>query len=109
MRTFDYLNIGSTPSEETCLPVNHQDARKEVQRFVDQIFKAYPPVWGASVRVKAFDHDFGTYYEAVVYYDTDNEDAQKYAYMVEADPLQKLNKWTDTESEPAQFTINDLY
>lgn len=99
---FDYLNIGSVPHSEDCLPINHEDARKQVQRFAAQIIKAYPPVWGASVRVKAFDHDFGTYYEAVVYYDTDNEDAQAYAYAVEADRLNKLEKWDiETEAQPA--------
>lgn len=68
MRT--YINIGSTPVDEDCLPNTHQNARKEVDLYRQQLEKEFPE---GTFKVKAFPHDFGTYWEVVAYYDEDCE------------------------------------
>lgn len=64
----EYINIGSTPCDETCLGVGHQNARKEVELYREQLEKEFP---NGSFRVKGFPHDFGTYYEVVAFYNDD--------------------------------------
>jgi hypothetical protein len=41
-----------------------------------------PPA-GSNFAIKSNPHDFGSYYEVVVYYNDDNEEAAEFAYMVE--------------------------
>lgn len=93
----DYINIGSTPHDEPCIGVGHEDyytkGIEEVRRFARQIRHHYPPPVGAVVKVKAFDHDFGRYHEVVVIFALEDEEAQEYAYMVDADPKNVLSKW----------------
>ena len=50
----------------------------------------------AHFAIKSFPHDFGTYREVVVYYDTDDNDP--IAYEVEAN----LPKTWDEESSPVR-------
>jgi len=78
----DYLNIGSTPAEEDCFPVGHPLARIETQVYYRQLQREFPT---ADLRVKAFPHDFGTYYEVVAYYFDDDEQSTETAYAVESD------------------------
>ena len=98
----DYINIGSTPHDEPCIgvgdPEYYTKGVAEVQRFARQIEKHYPPVPGARIKVKAFDHDFGTYHEACVIYNDNSDEATEYAYEVDADPKGALQKW-DKEVE----------
>ncbi len=91
----DYLNIGPNPHDEPCLPNTHRLAQGEVMVFINQIVEAYPPPPGARVRCRFFDHDFGGYFEACVFYNDDDEEQVNYAFMVEADPEGKLQKWSD--------------
>ncbi len=91
----DYLNIGCTPHDESCLGVNHPKERAECIAFMRQIDKHYPPPWGASLRVKAFEHDFGTYHEVCAMYDDDDEVTERWAFAVEADAKGVLSKWED--------------
>jgi len=58
----DYLNIGTTPSEEDCLSVNDPLARAEAQIYARQLGREFP---AGIFRVKGFQHDFGVYYEVV--------------------------------------------
>jgi len=100
---YDYLNIGPSPADETCVQVGNPDyhtlARPECERFKQQIIKHYPPVYGARVAIKAFEHDFGTYLEVCVVYDIENEEANEYAFMVENDPKGVLQKWDSDTAE----------
>lgn len=96
---YDYLNIGSSPNEENCIQVGQPFARDECKLFAKQIEKHYPPPFGGSVRVKGFDHDFGMYYEACCFYDTNNDEAERWALDVEADINKVLEFW-DEEFRP---------
>jgi hypothetical protein len=84
----DYLCIGPSPSSETCAQVgeeNYQEqAKKQCRAFLHQLERLFPkPPDGCYLSVKSFPHDFGTYYEVVCYFETDNEDSTKYAYNME--------------------------
>ena len=105
MRMMDYLNIGPSPADETCVQIGHPDyhtlARQECLKFKAQIEKHYPPIFNTRVVVKAFDHDFGTYYEVCVVYSVEDEEANEYAFAVESDPKGVLQKW-DSDTEQAE-------
>lgn len=73
----EYINIGSTPADEDCLPIGHPLAREETAIYRRQLEREFP---AGRFSVKAFPHDFGTYYEVVAWYgneldDTENEAA----------------------------------
>jgi hypothetical protein len=88
----DYISIGSAPPLEDCVQVNpsgdyHEAMREECQRFRDLIRKKLgPEPPGAMLTVKSNPHDFDTYYDVVCYFDTENEEATKYAFRCEAEP-----------------------
>jgi hypothetical protein len=85
----DYVVIGSSPSEESCVQVITGESylpemRKECNRFIERIRE----VCGdepeeARLKVKEFPHDFGPYLEVVCEFCVDNEWAEEYAYFVE--------------------------
>lgn len=84
----DYITIGSTPSGEDCAQVGTWDymrkSRRECRAFINQIIREHgEPPEGASLRIKSFSHDFGTYHEVAVYYDDSNTAACDYAIGVE--------------------------
>jgi hypothetical protein len=86
----DYIDIGSAPAYEDCAQVGSPDyaqrARAECNRFIDLIRRVVgPEPEGARLAVKSNPHDFGPYYEVVCYYDTDNEEASRYAYRCEGE------------------------
>ena len=70
----DWLEIGSTPCDEECAQVGTDDypekSRLECRVFANQLRRVFgdPPA-GAEIGVKAFQHDFGTYREVVVFFD----------------------------------------
>ena len=86
--TREYITIGSSPIEEDCVQVGTENYMKrsndECHRFILLIRKKNgdEPV-GASLRIKMFTHDFGTYCEVVCYYDENNEEATEYAFDCE--------------------------
>lgn len=86
----EYLNIGSTPAEEDCAQIGSDDyaprAKAECKRFIEVIRKKLgnEPA-GATLKMKGFPHDFGTYYEVVCEYDENNEKAMNYAFKCESD------------------------
>lgn len=63
----DYISIGSTPCEEECIGVGEPGARQECQIYARQLKREYPD---GTFTMKAFPHDFGTYYEVVAWYGT---------------------------------------
>lgn len=95
----EYIVIGPAPSMEDCVQVGaadfHPRARLECQAFARQIERAYPPPEGttAEVKVKAFRHDFGTYYEVVVTFHPEDQKGLEYALLVEKDPKGLLTGW----------------
>lgn len=85
----DYLSLGSSPTEEPCVSVSSNgdyviEMKKECSRFkkmLEEIFVDRPE--NCSFAAKAFPHDFGTYYEVVIYYDDSNENEGNFAFFVE--------------------------
>lgn len=93
----DYLDIGSSPCDEDCAQVGElnyrEKATKEMRRYIDLIRKKLgPEPEGASLGIKWFPHDFGTYGEVVCYFDDDNDKAREYAFKCESDAP---SKWDD--------------
>lgn len=86
----DYISIGATPAEEPCEQLgpyySPARARDENFRFIELIRKTVGnEPEGALLGSKAFDHEWGRYYEVVCYFDDDNEEAMQYAYKCEAE------------------------
>jgi hypothetical protein len=84
----DFVTLGTAPVDEPCAQLGQPDyydkVRDECRRFIRllrQKFGEEPP--GARFAIKGFDHDFGTYYEVVVHFDTDDEEASHYPYRCE--------------------------
>lgn len=85
----DYMTLGPTPADEPCAQVGSADyyerAREECARYKAQLLRQFgEPPKNASLRVKGFPHDFGTYYEVCVVYEANDETACEYAYRLEA-------------------------
>lgn len=85
----EYLTLGPVPVEEDCVQVNSNhdylpEMSKEVRRYVellDNRFINRPE--GAYFGVKNENHDFGQYKEAAVFYDTNDAEAEQFAFFVE--------------------------
>ena len=84
----DFINIGSTPTEEDCFGVGNPLAQQECKLFMAQLEREFPAGYFA---VKGFPHDFGRYYEVVAYLSENeaDEDQNQAAYDAEghANPL----------------------
>jgi hypothetical protein len=97
----DYLYVGPVPSEENCAQVGEdgygKKARRECNMFANQIERHYPPPAKGYLQTKANPHDFGTYYEVVAVFDTEDEESVEWAFDVESDPKRVLRTW-DEES-----------
>ncbi len=96
-----YISIGSTPGDEPCQQVPYTDrglARKECQAFIEAIQrKVGQPPEGASLGIKSFTHDFGSYMEVVCFFDDTNAEALDYAIRCERDAPQH---WSDVGMTP---------
>jgi hypothetical protein len=84
----DYFCLGPTPSEEDCAQVGQQDYRKnalsECQRYIELIRDTLgPEPEGAELAIKSFPHDFGTYYEVVIWFESNDAAALAYAVRCE--------------------------
>ncbi|MDP3779320.1 MAG: hypothetical protein Q8R30_04735 [bacterium] len=84
----DYFCIGSAPWDEPCAQVGEPDYRanalKECNRFIRLLRKTFgPEPEGATLCIKSFSHDFGTYYEVVCYFS--DAAGRKYAQQCEDD------------------------
>ena len=105
----DWMNIGPVPPNEDCeqLGPNYdaKKARAECQRYMEllrQTLGREPQ--GARLGIKGNEHEFGTYYEVVCYYDTKNEAAREYAFKCES---QGPQNWAETPP-PAPEANQDL-
>ncbi len=91
------MTISSAPYDEDCVQVNPnadyiEPMKAECRRFIELIRKKLgdePP--GATLAIKSFPHDFGTYYEVVCWYDDENEAAAEYAALCESDAPRTWN------------------
>ena len=76
----DYMEIGSSPSDEDCAQLGSDNydvlSRIELNAYVHQLERMFPYVKNSDslkFAVKRFNHDFGTYAEVVIYFDTANQ------------------------------------
>ncbi len=86
----EWLTLGPVPYEEDCVQVNSdgeyltamsQEVRKFVQ-FLDDRFLNIPE--NAYFGVKRESHDFGTYMEAAIFWDTEDPESEQFAFFVES-------------------------
>ncbi len=84
----DYIELGPAPYRETPAQVGEPDYRanalRECRAYI-QAIRNYlgPEPDGAQLGIKAFPHDFGTYYEVICYYDPDRPASVEYAFDCE--------------------------
>jgi hypothetical protein len=86
----NYFCLGATPSEEDCAQVGQPDYRQkalaECERYIELIRRTLgPEPPGAELAIKSFPHDFGTYYEVVIWFESDDAAAVAYAVRCEDD------------------------
>jgi hypothetical protein len=86
----DTVEIGGAPFEENCAQTGSKqyDAyelnRLECRAYIVALKRKYgEPPDKALLRIRDYQHDFGTYCETVCRYDTDDEAAMAYATKVE--------------------------
>jgi hypothetical protein len=84
----DFITLGTAPIDEPCAQLGQSDddgkARAACRRFLGRLRQTFgdePP--GARFAIKSFPRDFGTYYEVVILFDTEDEQAAHYAYRCE--------------------------
>lgn len=85
-----FFTLGSTPIEEDCAQVGEPDYRRralhECWQFIQLLRDTFgPEPEGTELRTKSFEHDFGMYYEAVCYFDTDLPASIDYASRCESE------------------------
>ena len=102
----DYIELGPTPSGEDCEQLGpNYDSRKaviECSAYAGQLERMFP---GGNFTVKRFPHDFGTYMEVVVNYDTDSEEETDLAYDVDSGYPET---WDDIAREQLAKQLADL-
>ena len=84
----DFFPLGPTPREEDCAYVGEPDygrkAPQECQRFIALLREIFgPEPEGAALRIKAFEHDFGTYHEVVCWFNPEIPESVDYAMRCE--------------------------
>lgn len=84
----DYIALGPVPSDENCAQIGDDDyaprARAECKRFITLLRSTFgPEPSGAYLTTKAFEHDYGTYYEVVCYFNPRTSASIDYAFRCE--------------------------
>lgn len=93
----DTIELGSAPWDEDYADISQENyperGRAQCRAFLNQLIRAHgKPPDGAKLSVKGLRHDFGTYYEVVVSFDSDDDAACDYAFKLEAESPQN---WDD--------------
>jgi len=106
---WDYLNHDATPASAKSISQELGDdlALKEARIFKAQIERHYPPPRGARVKVASNAHDFGYYYDIHLCYNLEIEEANEWAFQVEADPLGVLQDWDEEARDALTKVLND--
>lgn len=82
------LFLSSTPCDEKCAQVgtpNYTEmAKKECRAYINQLIREFgEPPENTYIKIKGCPHDFGTYYEVIISFDTSSVSSTKYAYNME--------------------------
>lgn len=84
------LYLGPTPAEEPCAQVGQinyrEQALKECRAYLRQLARHFgepPPETRFALTRET--HDFGTYFEVVVWYDPEDEASREFAFRTEDD------------------------
>jgi hypothetical protein len=89
LTNLEYIELGPSPAGEDCVQVGEQNysrnARKECERYVSLLEEMFPTDnHNNFFEIMGFPHDFGTYYEVVVYFNPTNTKSVDFAYNVES-------------------------
>ena len=81
----DFLTLGPVPADEDCQQIGMPDYDGEkdtadLKRYKAMLQERWPD---AHFAIKSFPHDFGSYREVVVYFDTE-QDEDPIAFEVES-------------------------
>jgi hypothetical protein len=85
----EYLELGTTPSEEDCVQVDpnkdyYSKMVEECRKYIKLLEERFPNIpESCRFGIKRFSHDFGSYCEAVIYYDDSIEESVEFAFNVE--------------------------
>ncbi len=98
----DFINIGPAPCDEKCAQVGEdtfpEQSRKECRAFMGQLKRVFgEPPEGAELRIKSFEHDFGTYREVVCYFDDAYPESREYAFKLEGEAPSKWDEQARAE------------
>jgi len=83
------MELGSSPCDENCAQLGSPDyysrAMEECGRYKKMLEEKFPPKNPANrFGIKGFNHDFGRYYEVVVFFNDRDGESMDFAYNVEA-------------------------
>jgi len=95
----DYLEIETTPSEESCVQVKSNEPymtemRKEAQRYAAMLKKRFADCDKVSIGIKTNPHDLGSYLSIKIKFDDSDDIAGQQAYHIENNLPQY---WADNE------------
>lgn len=84
------IYLGPTPCGESCAQVGEdnfrQKATKEMNAYINQLYREFPYAQdlGIVFKKKWSPHDFGEYGEVVMKWNENNQEADEYAYRIDA-------------------------
>jgi hypothetical protein len=78
----DYIELGSSPSDEDCVQVSDKEdyiekMRCEVMVYKNYLQRLFKPEQ-STLSIKGFPHDFGTYYEVIAYFESGDQSLSAY-------------------------------
>jgi hypothetical protein len=84
----EHLTLGPTPAAEDCAQLGSDNYREksriEGRAYINQLKRMFPELLPTmKFMLKGFPHDFGTYYEVIVRYPMDDEQAEMMAFDIE--------------------------
>ena len=112
----DYLYIGPTPSDESCVQVGDENYREkatiELDAFINQLYRHFGQEFiennGIYLKKKWNSHDFGTYGEIVVVFDDSNDESVNAAFHIESNCPENWDEDAVIELEKAFETLLEM-
>lgn len=93
---YDFLYLGPNPCEEPCADMeDYAEMSKEVRRYVQLLKDCFVNAPDSCYfGIVSELHEFGTYKEAVIYFEHKNKEAMDFALFVESN---SPKTWKDTK------------